>query len=265
MHVKVFLSAFYLLSLPVASGIQFDGRIGISSDGNFHDKDDIGASAFSIAIAMSAGARVVHHDYNCHIWDSDEKRETIMSESVLGTAERYGVDEKVFFDDRKDKKGAIENIAKEIDRSSKKDRFYYVCGGPMHVPWEGIMASDPKKRKFCTVISHSGWNNNHNHKSKTWADIKKTGVKTILIEDQNRRLNTFIQKRKKLKNPEKGWEWLRDSGDSRLQWLYKRMAWKMGDISDSGMVYYVVSGLKDEQCTIEKLRRLLLDFGHNAK
>ena len=229
-----------------AYGQTFDGRVGVSSDGNIHDPDDIGAAPFSVAIVAAAGAKYVHHDYNCHIGRSTKKGEKQMTTSVLGAAKRFIGDTYACFDAQKkeERKAAIANIAKQINASTAEDRFYYCCGGPMHVPWEGIMASDPAKRKFCTVISHSKWNDRHQHETKTWKDIKKTGVKTVHITDQNKRLNT-----------KKGWGWMKKSSDANLRWLYSRMV-KFGDVSDSGMVYYVVTGLGDEHGTPKKLRKL---------
>ncbi|MHA1453805.1 MAG: hypothetical protein ACTSRD_13165 [Promethearchaeota archaeon] len=60
--------------------ITFSGRVGISSDGNIYDEDDIGAAPFSLAIIKAANATLVHHDYNnnigCSNWKADENGST---------------------------------------------------------------------------------------------------------------------------------------------------------------------------------------------
>ena len=68
--------SFLLVGDDQGEPVLFDGRVGISSDGNIFDEDDIGAAPFSIAILKAAGATLVHHDYNNHIgcsnWKADE-------------------------------------------------------------------------------------------------------------------------------------------------------------------------------------------------
>jgi hypothetical protein len=109
------------------------------------------------------------------------------------------------------------------------------------------MASDPAKRRYCTVISHSTWNELQAtcDCTHTWADVKNTGVVTVDIRDQNVGLNTWF-----------GWEWMIDDPNPDINWLYTRMDFKFGDVSDSGMAYYVVTGLEDQYGSPAKYQQL---------
>ncbi len=237
------------------AGVRIDTsayRIGISSDGNLHDADDIGASAMALAMIGEAGlqAKLVHHDYNCHLGKSSENREKEMAASVLGAADRWGIATTALFDDQKDLAGAAANIARQINASSEKDRLYLCAGGPMEVVWRGINASDNHKRKFCTVISHSAWNDKHADTPQmkhTWNDIRKSGVETVKITDQNRRLNSDYA----------DWAWLKESDDAQWKWLHSRCeSKKTFDVSDAGMVWFVITGRGDQAGDPAKVRVL---------
>ena len=70
------------------------GRIAFTSDGNLHDSDDWGATAFSLAFIHYAGLekRFVHYDYNNHIGKSRASWEKIMDDAAKGGAKRFGLD-----------------------------------------------------------------------------------------------------------------------------------------------------------------------------
>ena len=221
-YLSLFLSYNYQ-----AGPFTFNGRVGISSDGNIYDEDDIGAAPFSIAILKAAGANYTHHDYNnnigCSNWKADE-----MIISVEGAATRFYGNTTMIFNDLVELEAAVDNIAYQINISSASDRFYLCAGGPMETVWQGIMTSDPAKRQFCTVVSHSSWNERHTscNCTHTWTDVKDTGVVTVDIRDQNNGLNTIF-----------GWKWMKTDSNPDINWLYTRMQFKFGDVSDSGMAY----------------------------
>ena len=62
-----------VLSVVFAAFCQYDfkGRIAVSSDGNYHDRDDICATAVTIAIFTSAGVagKLVYYGHSDHIWE----------------------------------------------------------------------------------------------------------------------------------------------------------------------------------------------------
>ncbi len=67
-------------------------RIAISSDGNWHDRDDICASAITVALLAKTGnqGRLVHYDYADHFWQTDAAREEMMRVSTIDTAAQWG-------------------------------------------------------------------------------------------------------------------------------------------------------------------------------
>jgi hypothetical protein len=243
------LGVLLILSTVAAYGQAFTGRVGASHDGNQHDHDDIGAAAWDIGIFAKAGARIVHDDYADHLADNDTSMEHAVEASVLGSVQRWYGSTSMCYNDQHNLQGAINNIAAQINASSASDRFYYILCGPMEVPFRGIMASDSAKRKYCTCISHSGWNDSHtsSQMTHTWSDIQKTGVTAVHIADQNTLLNDKTSG---------AWDWAKNSSDEKLHFMWDRMAnyGVYGDISDAGMAWYVVTGLVDQAGTMAKLR-----------
>lgn len=245
-------------------GKEFKGRIAFSSDGNFNDEDDWGAFPIAVAVLDAFGVKdkLVHVDY-CNILPRNDARfYKEMVESVLGAADRYGIPRSVLFDCQKDLDGAVESIKNAINASSADDPLYYVLAGPMEVPFRGIVRSDPEKRKYVYCISHSVWNDGytradsalHIHNKR---DVIPSGINWIQCKDGNRNLAHpgGVGKRS---TPAQWslYNWLRDSSDSRLKWIYSRLeAERRCDISDSTMTYFLLTG--DEEANLDKLRLLL--------
>ncbi|MGB4726323.1 MAG: hypothetical protein WBH86_02845 [Thermogutta sp.] len=178
---------------PYVEG-QFRGRIAYSCDGNYNDPDDWVASAVTLAILAEMGLkeRLVHFDYNSILSASNPAWEKIHAESVLGTAERYGFDRRVFFDCQKELDAAIASIAKAVNDSTAEDPLYFIIAGPVDVPFLGIQKSDPDKRQFVYCISHSRWNDGFASRFKftrTKRDVIELDVNWVQIRDQNRLLS----------------------------------------------------------------------------
>lgn len=241
---------------------QFKGRIAHSADGNANDEDDWAGFPVAFAIIDACGLmdRVVHVDYNNILQVDDARFYRNMTDSVLGTIDRYRMPAKVMFDCKKDLEGAIESIRKAIDASSAEDPLYYVLAGPMEVPLLGIQRSDPAKRKYVYCISHSVWNDGYAQPEKlhlhkyTKRDLIETGVNWVQVKpgsgltDSTRTSSTPEQWAK--------WHWMRDSADQRLGWIFSRLqVVDRCDVSDATMTYFLVTG--DEQATSAKLRALL--------
>jgi hypothetical protein len=247
-------------------GKSFKGRIAFSSDGNYNDEDDWGAFPVAIAILDAFGVvdKLVHVDY-CNILPSNDPRfYREMSESVLGSAERYNIPHSILFDCRTDLDGAVESIKNAINASSAENPLYYVLAGPMEVPFRGIEKSDPDKRKYVYCISHSRWNdgytgsdqNLHTHNKR---DVIPSGINWIQIKDGNLNLaHPGGVGRKSTPEQWRLYHWLRDSSDTRLQWIFTRLqAEGRADISDSTMMYFLLTG--DENADLGKLKSLLDD------
>ena len=247
-------------------GKNFKGRIAFSSDGNYNDEDDWGAFPVAIAILDAFGVtdKLVHVDYSNILAKNDPRFHREMSESVLGSAKRYGISCSILFDCQKDLDGAIESIKNAINASSTDNPLYYVLAGPMEVPFLGIEKSDPDKRKCVYCISHSRWNDGytssdrelHNHNKR---DVIPSGINWIQVKDGNRNLaHPSGVGRKSTPEQWSLYHWLRDSSDSRLKWIFTRLeAERRTDISDSTMTYFLLTG--DENANLTKLKRLLYD------
>jgi hypothetical protein len=244
----------------------FKGRIAFSSDGNYNDEDDWGAFPVAVATLDAFGVtdRLVHVDY-CNILPQNDPRfYREMVESVLGAAERYHISRSILFDCQKDLDGAVESIKNAINASSADDPLYYILAGPMEVPFRGIERSDPGKRKYVYCISHNSWNDGytrddqdlHAHNKR---DVIPSGINWIQCRDGNRNLAHpgGVGKRS---TPEQWrmYHWLRDSKDARLRWIFTRLEAELrGDISDSTMTYFLLTG--DEDADLAKLKSLLDD------
>ncbi|MFS4417378.1 hypothetical protein [Maribacter sp. 2307ULW6-5] len=234
-----------------------EGRIAYSSDGNLHDSDDWGATAFAMAFLHYADLkeRLVHYDYNNHMGKSRKAWERIMDDAAKGGAKRFGLDVSKVFNGQTEKQGAIENFVREAKKSTARDPLWFICAGPMQMPYEMLQAAPKDKRRHIYAISHSKWNNEHVHgeHTKTWADMKADFPEMTFheIADQNTSngeddFHSHIQ----------NWFWLRDSDDENWQWLYamddteqvdrlenwKSDAEKGFDISDAGMTYWHITG-----------------------
>ena len=227
----------------------FNGRIAISADGNDHDRDDIGATPMGLAILAQAGLqnKLVHYDYNSHIWGNDtydQKRD--MTESTLGAASRFNFGKGNFISAIDETNKAEKSIADAINESSASNPLYIIAAGPMAVVGEGIKRSDEDKRKYVTVLSHSDWNDDHQHNGSLTADyIKQTSVKFIKIKDQNA----------SLRRDWSGWDWLKNHADINLRWVYERMQVAMrprADVSDAGLIWYLLHN--DQNANPNKLR-----------
>jgi len=247
-------------------GRTFKGRIAFSSDGNYNDEDDWGAFPVAIAILDAFGVtnKLVHVDYNNILAKNDPRFYREMTESVLGSAERYKISRSILYDCQTNLDGAIESIKNAINASSADDPLYYVLAGPMEVPFRGIEESDPDKRKYVYCISHSRWNdgytssdrNLHNHNKR---DVIPSGINWIQVKDGNPNLaHPGGVGRKSTPDQWRLYHWLRDSSDPKLRWIFARLQTEgRADISDSTMTYFLLTG--DEDANLGKLKSLLDD------
>ena len=122
----------------------------------------------------------------------------------------------------------------------------------MEVLWRAVNASDPAKRQYVTVISHTNWNANTTYPptmTHTRADVEALGVQWVQITDQNARLYTRTPT-----GPPTGLLGLAaNCGQARMRWIYSRMrVTGKPDVSDSGVVYYLLTN--DQNATPSKFR-----------
>jgi hypothetical protein len=242
----------------------------ITSDGNAHDPDDIGGTPMAIALMASAGLldELVHVDYANHFVHQghegpDSKPDMLkeISESVAGAVQRFGPDPKVVFNCQTQLDAAIANFVKEASRSSADDPLWFICAGPMTTAnryLEAVEAEAPEKLRFIHCVSHSANNGKHDP-AASWERMK-TRFPTVeyhLIRNQN-----SAGGEQGLCSPLEHWTWMKDSTNANLRWLYSRNRTAHAnagrfDVSDAGMVYFVISGAGNERAGVAELRDLL--------
>ncbi|MCU0916484.1 MAG: hypothetical protein MUC88_18250 [Planctomycetes bacterium] len=268
---KVLLSTLIVpaLVLSLAMGAQarpygpggFQGRIGLSHDGNFNDEDDWGAFPVMIAILGAFGVkdRLVHIEYNNIIQANDDRFEREMTASVLGAAEKYGIPSAILHNCRTDLDGATESIRDAVNASSRENPFYYVVAGPMDVPYRGILLADPVKRQYVYCISHSSWNDGYGKRrieGRNKRDLIALGINWIQVGHGGLLAYGGTPGTKSTPAQWAVFHWMRDSADARLRWLFTRLeAEERCDVSDATMGYFLLTG--DEKCDPKKLAALL--------
>lgn len=227
----------------------FTGRVAISADGNFHDRDDIGASPLGLAILEHAGFknRLVHYGYNSHIWQSDASQKRDMTASVLGAQNLFGYNRGFFFDVDANPNRAYDDLAEEINKSTGANPLYILVGGPYEHVCQAIKRSRQNARQHVTVINHGDSNPYHVHNgSCNAAETAKLGIRYVDIINQNgygpdgSKVNKYG-----FSNPYILWTWLENHNNADLRWLHSRMKVAFpgkADVSDAGLVWYLVTG-----------------------
>jgi hypothetical protein len=229
------------------------GRVALSADGNQHDQDDWAGTPMSLAMLAQRNLQpnLVHFDYNNHIWDSDEQFRANETESAMDGGERFGFDTSRFYDDTDPEQldEGVANLTAEINASSPGDELWLVLAGPMETAWMALNAADPQARRYVKCLSHGEWNETHgrtDHGGHDYDDLIDLGCQEVRIPDQNSNLGETDMS---------DWDYLNDLGDN-MQWLYSRIALHGdGDVSDAGMVYYVITG--EKRVTRSELRNYL--------
>jgi hypothetical protein len=182
-----------------------------------------------------------------------------MKTSTLGAADQFGFARAKFFDCRSNLPAAINNLRNQIDLSSASDPVFIIALGPMEVLWRAVNVSNPAKRQYVTVISHTKWNATKTYPPTmmhTRADVEALGVNWMGIKDQSTGLYTRNADGSNNWSP---WFWLRDASQARMRWIYDRMqASGKPDVSDSGVVYYLLTN--DQNGTPSKLRTFFGDW-----
>jgi hypothetical protein len=264
-------------------------RIAVSADGNFRDEDDIGASPMTFALLVAADTtdRLVYYGYRSHIWNPESSRalkrfngrtqDQRMKAAISEGVGVYGLDKDVFKDEKAyyDASGqeAQPELVSAINASSKSSRLWIIGAGPMQTIYKSLQAADLDKLEYVTLISHSISNNKHAEGHK--GGVRWEDVKSLLINNggqihfggrtcsgcisptvaKPRDQNALLDFRK-ASDPLKVWTWLRDSSDKRENFVFDKIKdSNVGDVSDAGMMYYLLTG--DENADPVKLRAFL--------
>lgn len=229
-------------------------RIAISADGNPDaDPDDIGATPFTLAVLAKAGLQknLVHYDFNNFMeYKPIPADKNNMWLGAIGGQTRWNFDRTNFFDVAQDAGAAITHLTHEINQSTAENPLYIIEAGPADLIYRALKAANKPARDHVILVSHSGYNDYY--KPRPWLknlnDIQALVPKLnyIKIPDQNAQLRT--------KGDYSPWFWLRDHADPNLQWVFQRMKAGLPDVSDTGMITWLIglSG-EDQKITIGEL------------
>ncbi len=253
-------------------------RFAISADGNNvddpkdkwlrADPDDWGATPATMAIIAKLGVKdkLVHYSYNNFIEANvGPAEENIMNLHVRDGIRRLHYSPSIFFDVTANENKAINHLAKEIAKSTADNPLYFIHMGPSEFFYQAVkqcVDSDKKEAlAHVYVISHSGYNDNHlrrpyHHTLEQAITLSDGKINYKRIKDQNGQWDPNV-----LWNSledTKVWEWMLESKDTNINWLYETMSHHPQghyDISDCGMVYYLLTG--DEDGSPAKFKALL--------
>lgn len=284
------ITHFIIIAFFVLTGIEANGqalqytfnRIACSADGNaqpdlaytgkynYADPDDWGATPAALAMLakLKLQDKLVHYSYNNFMPSPPHTTVTNhMKLGVSGALKRWGFTKKVFFDVGDKKEQAIRHLQKELEKSTKDNPLYFIHMGPSEFFYQAV-ARVVKKGSIealshVIVISHSGYNDNHlrrpnHHTMKQVIELSEHRIQYKKIKDQNNK-----------NSPTKGWsslhdwsvwDWLKNHKNADIAWLWtcmKRHKELRADISDAGMVYYLLTG--DENGNPQKFKAFLGD------
>jgi len=248
--------------LLLADSVNLTGRVAISHDGNHHDEDDIPGMPMAAALMWAAGEseRLVHVQHSTHLGFSTFDQESEMIESAEGMIEYFEVDESAVFNAYRELEAAVAHFAEQAMQSTADDPLWFVCAGPMEVPWRSLQAvkdRDPSKLQYIRCVSHHSWNEDHDKEPEDdeppyllhrWSDMQADFPEVTFIRIDNQNLKAFNKSFKT-------WEWLPATGIPGYEWLWTRNFKDTFDVSDAGMVYYILTG--QEYALIDQVRSLL--------
>jgi hypothetical protein len=234
-----------------------NGRLALSCDGNFHDHDDINSSAWELAMCAKAGrvADLVYFGYADHYWENDPTMESQITTSVMTAVNDWGYSPSVIHNAHSDPNAAVNALSAAINVSTVNNPLTIMEAGPAEIIGRALALSkitNPSALQFVTVISHASWNNTHAAQAGpgegltditySFSDFgtsgKALGANTLQLAFQQQ-LNdgSYAQ-----------YAWAQNSSDIKLQHLYEagqRANKPAFDCSDSGMMFYCVTGVSN--------------------
>ena len=233
-------------------------RIAISADGNPDaDADDVGATPFTLAMLAKAGLQdnLVHYDFNNFLeYKRIEPENNRMWKGAMGGQARWGFDASRFFDASIDPDGAIAHLTEEMNKSSEANPLYLIMAGPVELMFQALKKADPDARKHVIVVSHHNYNEYFKPRlwHRNWNDILELvpDIGYLRIKDQNGWNGTGLKGK-----DDSDFHWLRDHSDPNLNWVYERIVAGKPDVSDAGMLTWLI-GLNgdDEMITIPEMQ-----------
>ena len=251
----------FLIYAQVANAAVPDGRVAFVNDASAsQDADDVAAIPFQAAMmaAFDATDKLVHWSYNCDYTGAVIAPDRVgsLETSLLGGIDLWGdpvygdFNTNMIFDcrDTVQRNAAIAHLAARINESSAADPLWIIEAGEPDVIGYALEAATQSKRQYVKVVTHHTHNDNGVYWDLEGNIAALPGMATdfiVRIPDQN--VN--------LKKAESQFGWMTNSTDPRIEFLASRYSastvWDWNpqpgtvDISDAGMVWYVLSGGPD--------------------
>ncbi|MGC6431561.1 MAG: hypothetical protein ACON5F_11010 [Jejuia sp.] len=267
----IILLLLIIPSVLIAQGWGYNNnRIACSADGNaqpdleytgkynYADPDDWGATPAALAMLakMKMQSNLVHFSYNNFMPSPAHTTvRNYMKEGVDGSIKRWSYKKKLFFDVGVKKKKALKHLKKELAKSTEEDPLYFVNMGPSEFLYQAVKMvvedGNIEALSYVYIISHSNYNDNHlrrpdHHTIDQVLELSGNRMKFKRIKDQNNK-----------RNPNEGWsslhdwsvwDWLKNHKNPDIAWIWtcmKKHKEFRADISDAGMVYYLLTGDAD--------------------
>ena len=249
------LTASALAAPATLSGVKYPGgKIAVVADGNSPDPDDIGGTAFTIALLKAAGMnnKLVHYSHSCdlvrdsRITASEEAaRHVDMEFSCTETARRWGGYTGFNWQDAKlEEADTVEDLKNAINASRHDDKLYIIEAGEPDIIYKALDAAQLFKSRNVKIITHHVANDDSGD-FYNLSDITRDfpDVEVLRIPDQNERLQT----------PLADWDWAKNHTKWKIRGLWERLEVAeqdgvvtfqtgKGDASDAGMMIYWITG-----------------------
>ncbi len=257
-----------------------NNRIAISADGNnaddFKDKwpradpDDWGGSPAAMAMIAKANLydQLVHFSYNNFVeGDPAPVDENMMHINVQEGIKRLKFNPNIFFDGVAQFEEAKASLTAQLAASSEDDPLYFVHMGPSEFFYQCVeacvAAGHGDALAYVYVVSHSGYNDNHirrpyHHTMEQAIALSGGKINYKRIKDQNGQNdpNSLWHSGENFEV----WHWMLESEDPNIQWLYDTLddhPSGVADISDAGMLFYLLTG--DDNGSPTKFKAFLGD------
>lgn len=277
--VALIFFAFQLNLFSQALGYN-NHRIACSADGNNQpdleytgtyntaDPDDWGATPAALVMLakLQLQEQLVHYSYNNFMPSPPHTTVTnYMKRNTDAAIERFMFDSTVFFDVGTHKVEALVSLKNEMMKSSDSDPLYYIHMGPAEFFYQAVdsvvRAGGIEALSHVYIISHSGYNDNHlrrdtHHTMDQAIALSGNRLQYTKIQDQNNCDVNWLLWCSGTNYYQ--WQFLRDHDDPNLNWLWDRMhdhKHNKADISDAGMMYYLLTG--DQNGSPSKFKNFL--------
>ncbi|NIJ44232.1 hypothetical protein FHR24_000671 [Wenyingzhuangia heitensis] len=275
--MKTFFLPLVILSiycLSFTTNAQFkkynNNRIACSADGNaqpdleytgtynYADPDDWGATPAALAMLakLKLQDKLVHFSYNNFMPSPPHTTvRNYMKEGVDGSIKRWNYNPNLFFDVGIQKKEAITHLKKQLEISTPNNPLFFINMGPSEFLYQAVQQTikegHSEALSHVYILSHSNYNDHHlrrpdHHTIEDVINLSGNKLKFKRIKDQNKK--NIPTEGWSSNHDWSVWDWLKNHPNKDIAWIWtsmKKHKEKRADISDAGMIYYLLTGDAD--------------------